>query len=252
MATHLIRKLEQFTTLSSTDKEALARLAALRVRRLDPREDITREGDRPGQVYLILEGWTCRYKVLEDGRRQITAFLVPGDICGLHMFILKQMDHSMGAVTPLTIAEIPSDTVLELTDASPHISRALWWTSLVEEATAREWITNLGQREALERLAHLFCELFLRLRVVGLANGEAGGASFELPVTQEQLAEATGVSTVHVNRTLQQMREQGLIVWKGKTLIIPDVEVLQEVALFNPNYLHLNHSGESLPGDEIP
>src|SRR3712207_4598323 len=122
------------------------------------------------------------------------------------MFILKEMDHSVGAVTPLKVAEIPSDTLLELTDAHPRVSRALWWTSLVEEAIAREWIGVLGQREAVEQLAHLFCELFIRLRGVGLTNGH----SCELPVTQEQLGDATGITTVHVNRTLQEMREQGL------------------------------------------
>ena len=117
MVTHLIRKLEQFTKLSGDDKQALERVAALKVRLLRPREDIIREGDKPRHVNLILEGWAIRYKALEDGRRQITAFLVPGDVCDLRMFILKEMDHSMGSLTPLGVAEIPSDTLLGLTDA---------------------------------------------------------------------------------------------------------------------------------------
>src|SRR3712207_808038 len=175
MATHLIRKLEQFTKLSGDDKKALERIASLKVKRVSPRDDIIHEGDKPTNLNLILEGWACRYKVLEDGRRQITAFLVPGDICDLRMFILKEMDHSLGAVSPLTVAEIPSGTILELTDASPRISRALWWNSLVEEAIAREWTTNLGQREALERIAHLVCELFLRLRGIGLTHESPDG-----------------------------------------------------------------------------
>ena len=250
MATYLIRKLEQFTRLSSDDKRALEQAAAQRVRRLAPREDLIREGDKPRQVNLILDGWACRYKVLEDGRRQIQAFLVPGDICDLRMFILKQMDHSVAALTSLTVAEIPSGTILDLTQNSPRLSHALWWNSLVEEAIAREWISVLGQREAIERLAHLFCELCLRLRGVGLTNGHADGIAFEMPLTQEQLADATGITTVHVNRTLQQMREQGLILLKGKTLIIPDLESLKAVALFNPNYLHLDREGQALDANQ--
>ena len=246
MATYLIRKLEQFTKLSSADKEALERVAALKIRQLRPREDIIREGDKPKQLNLILEGWACRYKVLEDGRRQITAFLVPGDMCDLRMFILKEMDHSLGAVTPLQVAEIPSDTILTLTDHHPRVGRALWWNSLVEEAIAREWTVNVGQRNAVEGLAHLLCELFLRLRGVGLTNG----LSFEVPATQAQLGDATGLTTVHVNRTLQDMRDAGLIVWKGKKVTIPDLTALKAAALFNPNYLHLERDGEALDANE--
>jgi CRP-like cAMP-binding protein len=246
MALCLISKLEQFTKLSSSDKEALERAASSRIRQLGARDDVINEGDRPRQVNLIIDGWACRYKHLEDGRRQISAFLIPGDLCDIRMFILREMDHSIGALTPLRVAEIPSDTILEITDASPRLSRALWWNSLVDEAIAREWTTNLGQRNALERMAHLLCELFIRLRGVGLTRG----TSCELPVTQEQLGDATGMSTVHVNRTLQEMREEGLIVLKGKQLTIPDLQVLQEAALFNPNYLHLAHEGHPYDANE--
>ena len=250
MATHLILKLEQFTRLSSDDKLALEQAAARKVRRLGSREDIIQEGDSPRSINLILDGWACRYKVLEDGRRQIVAFLIPGDLCDIRMFILKQMDHSIGALTPVTVAEIPADAILEIADTSTRLSRALWWNSLVEEAIAREWTTNLGQREAIERLAHLFCELFLRLRSVGLTDSQSGQHSFELPVTQEQLADATGMSTVHVNRTLQEMRDTGLIVLKGKMLSIPNPEMLRSVAMFNPNYLHLDRVGREFDANE--
>ena len=246
MAAHLIRKLEQFTRLSTADKEALEQVASRRVRKHATGDDLVREGDKPRQVNLILDGWACRYKYLEDGRRQILAFLVPGDICDLRLFILREMDHSVGALTPLSTAEIPSDAILDLTETHPRLSRAFWWNSLVEEAIAREWISSLGQREAIERLAHLFCEVFVRLRAVGLTNG----TSCELPVTQEQLGDTVGISTVHVNRTLQEMREQGLVVLRGKTLTIPDLEALKAVALFNPNYLHLDREGQSLDANE--
>jgi CRP-like cAMP-binding protein len=239
MATYLIRKLEQFTKLSSDDKQALEQAASLHVRQLRPREDIIHEGDKPRHVNLILEGWACRYKVLEDGRRQVTAFLVPGDMCDLRMFILKEMDHSMAAVTPLKVAEIPSDTILEITDKHPRISRALWWNSLVEEATAREWTVNLGQREAVERLSHILCEMYLRLRGVGLTNGSAEGPSFEVPVTQEQLGDTVGLSTVHVNRTLQdELRAKGLIELTKGELRVLDWEGLKRMGEFDPTYLH--------------
>jgi CRP-like cAMP-binding protein len=243
LATYLIRKLEQFTQLSAANKKALKEVAALEVRQLRPREVIIHEGDKPRQVNLILEGWACRYKVLQDGRKQITAFLTPGDICDFRMFILKEMDHSLAAVTPLKVAEIPFDTILELTDNHPRIGRAFWWNSLVEAAIAREWTVNLGQRNATERLAHLLCELYLRLRSVGLANLGAEGPNFQVPATQEQVGDAVGLSTIHVNRTLQELRDAGLIVWKGKQVTIPDLEALKSVALFNPNYLHLNRDG---------
>jgi CRP-like cAMP-binding protein len=250
MAGPLIAKLEQFTKLSSADKSALAHAASLKTRRLQPREDIIRDGDRPQQMHLILEGWACRYKVLEDGRNQITAFLVPGDLCDFRMFILREMDHSIGALTGLKVAEIPSDVILELTDNHPRIGRALWWNSLVEEAVAREWTTNLGQRNAFERVAHVLCELHLRLEAVGLTSGDGGKPSFELPVTQQQLADATGMTSVHANRTVQQMRDEGLVVWKGKTLVIPNLEALKSAALFNPNYLHRDRDGRNFDAND--
>lgn len=246
MALYLVRKLEQFTRLSADDKRALHELASLNTRQLAGGEDIIHEGARPRHVNLILDGWAYRYKHLEDGRRQILAFLMPGDLCDVRMFVLKEMDHSLAALTPLKVAQIPNDTVLEVTHSHPRITRALWWNSLVEEAVAREWIANLGQREALERVAHLFCEIFLRLRGVGLTNG----SSCPMPATQEQLADATGMSTVHVNRTLQEMRDNGLIILKGKTLTIPDLKALQSTALFNPNYLHLDREGRELDANE--
>ncbi|PVE24786.1 cyclic nucleotide-binding protein [Microvirga sp. KLBC 81] len=246
MAIHLIRKLEHFTKLSSEEKTSLERTAAQKVRQLNPREDIVYEGDRPSQINLILEGWACRYKVLEDGRRQIMGYSIPGDICDMRMFILKEMDHSIGAITPVSLAEIPKDTIIELTDTYPRLSRAFWWDSLVENAISREWIVNNSQREATERMAHLFCELFIRLRMVGLTRDH----SCEIPVTQADLGETLGLSTVHVNRTLQELRASNLIVLKGKALTIPDLEALQEVALFNDNYLHLNRDGHEMDANE--
>lgn len=243
----LIAKLEHFTRLSADDKRALENIPGRNVRRLGAREDIIREGDRPDHVNLILSGWACRYKVLEDGRRQITAYFVPGDLCDLRIFILRQMDHSIGTLSAASVAEIPRNQIVELTDTHSRVSQALWWSSMVSEATEREWIVSLGQRTAFERLAHLFCELFVRLRCVGLTNGN----SCDLPLKQSDLAETAGLSTVHVNRVLQELRGEGLIVLRGGTLTIPDLDRLQKVALFTPHYLHLDREGREYDANDV-
>lgn len=242
MAIHLIRKLEQFVRLSAEERRVLAGLADLKVRRLAPREDIVREGEKPTHVNLFLDGWACRYKTLEDGRRQIIAFFVPGDMCDLNIFILREMDHSIAPLTPITLVEIPHETLNEITATHPRITQALWWETLVNAAIQREWTVNLGQRTALERLSHLLCELFFRLRAVGRTEGNA----CEFPITQSDLGDTVGLSTVHVNRTLQDMRASGLISLAGRELIIHDLERLQRTAMFNPNYLHLDHEGRHL------
>jgi CRP-like cAMP-binding protein len=198
-------------------------------------------------VKLILEGWACRYKMLEDGRRQIMAFLLPGDISDARIFVLRQMDHSVATLSAARVAEIPKERFVDLLDRHPRVGRALWWDSLVEGAIQREWTTSLGQRDALERISHLLCEVFIRLRGVGLTQGQ----SCELPVTQEELGDTTGMSTVHVNRTLSELRESGLIVLKGKQLTIPDLAALKSAAMFNPNYLHLENEGRAHDANDL-
>jgi CRP-like cAMP-binding protein len=237
----LIRKLENFTVLSDEDRHALEH-AAHQVRCYGFREDIIREGDRPEAVKLLIEGWACRYKHLKDGRRQIMAYLMPGDLCDVRAFLLCEMDHSIMTLSPATVATLPRETLLGLMERHPRIAQALWWSTLVDEATLREWIVNVGQRTAYERTAHLLCEVFLRLRAVGFAQGN----TCELPVTQAELADTLGLTTVHVNRTLQDLRRDGLIELRGKRLGIRDLRGLEQVALFTPNYLHLEHEGVGL------
>jgi CRP-like cAMP-binding protein len=234
LATHLIRKLERFTALAEEDKRALEAAANYKIRHVGAREDVIHEGDKPKHVNLMLEGYACRYKSIEDGRRQIVSFFIPGDICDARMFMLKQMDHSIGTLSSARLAEIPGEMFLEMVEKSPTLMRALWWNTLVEEAIAREWTLNVGQRSAYERTAHLLCEFFIRLKVVGLTNGD----SCELPMTQAELADALGLSTVHVNRTLQELRANRLITLRGKTLVIHDLRALEEAGLFNATYLH--------------
>jgi CRP-like cAMP-binding protein len=229
-----IRKLEHANTLLDSDRVRLQSVA-LPTRKIAAREDVIREGDNPENVNLVLEGIACRYKYLPNGRRAIVAFLLPGDFCDLHVAILGSMDHAIGALTPCTIAEIPRTTIDDLTDNWPRIARALWWATLVDEGILREWLVNLGQRPSDRKLAHLFCELQARLQIVGLASEN----EFPLPLTQEELGDTLGLSTVHVNRVLQQMREDGLIRLQGRTANIPDLARLKEFGEFNPNYLHL-------------
>jgi CRP-like cAMP-binding protein len=233
----LFRKLANFASLSAEEANALQECCG-DVRVFAPGEDMIAQGDRTGGVRLLLDGFACRYKVLEDGRRQIVAYFVPGDLCDLRVFILKRMDHSIGALAASRVAIIAPDDILRLTSQFPNLTRALWWCTLVEEAIAREWIVNIGQRNARERMGHLFCELLFRFRAVGLSQGN----SCTLPLTQVELAETLGLSSVHVNRTLQELRRQKLITLEGGTLTIEDFDKLKEVTFFNPDYLHLDYN----------
>jgi CRP-like cAMP-binding protein len=235
MANPLIRKLEQFSLLSPEDQRVLEQATARHIRRFGPREDLMSEGDEPGEVTVVLSGWAGRYKQLEDGRSAILAFLLPGDLCNPNISVLREMDHSVGALTPVTVAEISQPLFEDLTLNHPRISQALWREALVSAAIQREWTISLSQRTAYERLSHLLCELFFRLRTIGATRGR----SCDLPVTQAKLAEATGLTLVHLNRTLQELRAANLVLLKSRILTIPNLEALMTAALFNPNYLHL-------------
>ena len=233
MANPLTRKLEAFAPLPEADRRLIDDICR-NPRDVGPREDLIREGDDPRDVQLILEGFACRYKLLSDGRRQITAYLIPGDFCDLHVFILKAMDHSIATLSPCRVVAIPRHRVLELTER-PAIARALWWASLVDEAVLRAWLVGIGARGADERIAHLLCELLMRLRTVGLATDGA----FELPITQAELADTVGLTHIHVNRILQRLRADGSITLKGKQLVILNVDKLMAFSGFDVNYLHL-------------
>lgn len=234
-------KLQAFTRLSSEDRAALDR-ASKRVRVIDARRDLICEGEEPRHVHLMVQGWAARYKTLPDGKRQIVGLFVPGDFCDLNVYILRRMDHTISAITRLKVAIIQPDEMDELTSRYPRITQALLWHELVSAATQREWMLNIGQRSAYARIAHLLVELYFRLRTVNLANG----GICDFPLTQNDLAEATGLTAVHVNRTLQDLRRDGLIQLERKQLHIPDFQRLADAAMFNPNYLHLDHEGRHL------
>ena len=171
---------------------------------------------------------------------------MPGDICDLNIFILREMDHSIGTITSVTIADLSREFFYEISAGHPRIATAFWWESLVNSAIQREWTMSLGQRTASERMAHLLCEIFLRLRLAGLTRED----SCDFPLTQSDLADATGLSKVHVNRTLQELRSAELIVLRGKSLTVPSLERLMNAGLFNANYLHMDHEGSRLDANE--
>ena len=244
----LIQKLERFTRLSAEDRLAVLRLSGERPQRYRTKDDIVREGEHPRVMRLIADGWACRYKYLEDGRRQVLGLLVPGDVCDLNIFVLREMDHFLAAVTPVTVAQISREVFEEVTLAHPRLLQALWWESLVSTAVQREWLVNLGQRTAFERITHLLCELYLRLHAAGRANG----LSCEFPLTQTMIADITGLSTVHVSRTFQAVREEGLVEIRDRVLLIHDLDALKAASLFNAGYLHLDHEGRHLDANEGP
>jgi CRP-like cAMP-binding protein len=245
MGSPLALRLDAYTKLSYDDRRAIERVSR-NTRDIAPRRDVIREGEKPRYVHLILEGWACRYKSLPDGRRQIVAFFIPGDFCDLNIYVLGQMDHSVGAITRVKVADISREEMDQLTADRPRITQALWWQELVNGSIQREWTLNVGQRSAYERIAHLLLEMFLRLECVGLTNG----SECDFPLTQNDIADATGLTAVHVNRTLQELRKAGLIVLQGRTLAIPDLGALKNAALFNSNYLHLDREGRHLDAND--
>src|SRR5262249_21763703 len=210
----VIRRLSAVAPLSDAGIAALVKAIGERIQRAGPGEELVCEGDRPDRVLMILSGWLTRYKTLEDGRRQIVNFLLPGDTCDPQIYLLQQMDHSIGTLTPVAYAEIEPSRFEGLLAADKSLAEAFRIEALVSSAIQREWAINLGRRVALERVAHLLCEIFERLRTVGLLEGN----SCPFPVTQMDLADATGLSVVHVNRTIQELRASDLIVLRDRTL----------------------------------
>jgi CRP-like cAMP-binding protein len=238
----LITKLETVARLADEDRAALATLCD-EPRDMGARRNVIREGERPDHVHLMVEGWAARYKLLPDGARQITAFLIPGDICDLHVTILGEMDHSITTLTRAKVAYIPRSK-MDVLAARPGLVRAFWWTTLVDEAVLRAWIVNVGRRDAFEAVGHLICELYVRMRNVGLVSDDR----FDLPLTQEEIADALGLTPVHVNRVLQRLRAEDLISFRRGLLTIHDYSRLEKAAGFNPNYLHIERRAEHETG----
>ncbi|WP_363827007.1 Crp/Fnr family transcriptional regulator [Sphingobium sp. LMC3-1-1.1] len=228
-----INKLSRFATLSENDIAALA-VATAHPRKIAARHDLIREGDRPGPVFVVLDGWACRYKILPSGTRQILAFLMPGDSCDLHVGLLEQMDHSIQSIGPAVIATIDRPEIDRIMDRHPNVAKAMYLAQLIDEGTLRAWITSMGRRTSIERVAHLICELYLRARNIGLINGQ----HLTLPLSQILLADALGMTPVHLNRILKELKASGAMSLSRGSLIISCPEKLVQIAGFDENYLH--------------
>jgi len=231
MVNAFVRKLSGLADLGEEDVATL--VSSTSQTRQFAARDLIREGDRPGPVFVVLSGWACRYKILPSGTRQITSFMLPGDSCDLHIAILDEMDHSIQTITKASIATISRPTMEEMLDRSPRIGRALYAAQLIDEATLRAWIVSMGRRSSVERVA-LMCELYVRLQSVhGLQS-----STVELPVSQLLLADALGMSPVHINRVIRRLREAGVMEISRRSLRITDPIGLVRVAGFDENYLH--------------
>ncbi len=231
----LIRKLRSISPLTDDEMQCLATLP-LSTRNFGADQDIIREGDRPSECCLIVEGFACRYKVTDSGKRQIFSFHMAGDIPDLQSLHLSVMDHSLMTMTPSKLAFIPHESLTRLMHQCPRVADVLWRDTLIDAAVFREWMMGIGRRSAETRIAHLLCEVLVRMRAVGLADGDA----CELPVTQAELGDALGLSTVHVNRSLQELRGKGLITLRGNILTAENWDGLKKIGEFDPTYLHLD------------
>lgn len=230
----LLLKLNARDTLDEAEIAALRR-AIGPTKTLKADEVFIRQGEELSVSTLLVEGLVCRFKDLRDGGRQISAIHVAGDFVDLHSFSLKRLDHNIMTLTPCRVAFTPHDRLREITEQHPHLTRLLWFLTNVDAAMHREWELSLGRRDAIRRTAHLFCEIGTRLEVVHLAQND----SYDLPLTQQELAECLGLTPVHVNRTLKELRERGLVTFRDNRVTITDRRGLETVAEFDPAYLYL-------------
>ena len=230
----LVAKLESIFPLADDEKAALLNLP-IQVMDLRVDQDIVREGDSPSRCCLVLEGMACTYKMTGEGKRQIMAFQIAGDMPDLQSLHLEVLDNSVATISPCRVGFIQHEALRDLCNRYPRITAAFWRETLIDASIFREWIMNIGRREARGRMAHVLCEMVVRSRAVGLARDH----SCDLPLTQTELGDALGISTVHVNRCLQELRGARLIRWSGTLLTVVDWEALKQVADFDPTYLHL-------------
>lgn len=220
-----------------TDHEASVLAAAVgRVETCAANQLLVAAGDPLGHSILLIEGLVARHKDLADGQRQITELHVPGDFVDLHGYLLKRLEHHVSTLAPSRVAHIPHAALTGITEREPHLGRMLWLSTMIDGAVQRERILSIGRRSALGRIAHLICELFARLEVVGLTDGD----SFALPITQIDLADATGLTSVHVNRMLRQLRNEGLMTFRNGIVEIHDLPRLERTAEFDRSYLFLD------------
>lgn len=237
----LSEKLAQLAPLDNDDHAAILALPHA-VRTFAPQSFIVREGDAGEQCCFVQSGFVARHKVIADGSRQIVGIHMAGDIVNLQNAVLKIADHSVQALTNVDLLCIPARAIMALAAKHPNVAVAMWLDSMIDGAIFREWITNVGQRDASARTAHLLCEFAIRQEQAGLGSR----TNYEFPLTQEQIGDALGLTAVHVNRTLRALAASGLIERDKRTVTIADWNALQRAAGFDPTYLYLetNIGGE--------
>lgn len=233
----LIRRLRSTATLPESVVGAITALP-VSLRDYDPGQEILRDGERPGHCLAVVDGWVSRLKILPGGGRQIIAFHIAGDMPDLQSLHLGVLDHAISALTPCTVARIPHEALREQTARLPELAAVLWRETMIDAALFRGWLTATGRRSAYGRTAHLLCELYLRQRAVGLSTGR----NCPMPLRQTDFADATGLTSVHIARTLGALRKAGLIGLHNRTLTIHDWDGLCAAAEFGPAYLHLKRT----------
>lgn len=230
----LTRKFDSFVRLDATDRDLLN--ALVREPLLGTAgQDLFQEGEQAEHAYALLDGWGCRYKNLGNGKRQIINFLIPGDICDVYAFVSRKMDYSVGLLTDANVAVSSLSNFWDLLWSSPRIGQAFFRSTIIDEGILRERLVSIARRNALERLSHFVCEMWARLQRVGLTVGDTA----PFPFTQEQIGDTLGLTAVHLNRTLQILRTQGLISVQNRTLRIHDPKQLREIGGFDSSYLSI-------------
>lgn len=231
----LFARLSHYCEIGDAECDALMALP-MRERVYEPGEDVIEKGDEPTEALIVKSGWAARYITLKDGRTQVLNFLLPGDFFDLQVFVADAADHSVAAITKVTALAVPGDAMLKVFSQDNNVGLALWWATLQEEAILREQIVRNGRRDAGERVAHLLLELHRRAMIIG----EGNHSEFRLPVSQVLIADALGLSFVHISRVLKRFVEDGLIERRKDLIIIKDKEALIEKCDFSSDYLHLN------------
>ena len=238
-STPLVRKLSRFVALSETELSVLERLHARR-RNFVAGRDLVQQGDTRQAAYILAKGWACSYKLTLEGKRQIVDFQIPGDFLGLRSVLLHVSDHTVEPITDIQVTEITATDLLEAFSNTPKLATAVLWAASRDEAMVVEHLIDIGRRDAAERVGHFLLELGSRLSHVGLGSKDG----YACPLTQYLLADALGLSAIHVNRSLRQLREAGLVTLRGKHVTFNDYDRLVEFSGFEEDYLE--HSGPLL------
>jgi CRP-like cAMP-binding protein len=230
-----LKKLRRRTEISQEEERAI-RDAVSETRQVAADQILIRSGQPLTSSLMLLDGWIARGKDLAGGERQVTELHVAGDFADLHGYTLKRLDHDLVTLSECTIAVVPHDHLKVITERYPRLARIYWFSTNVDAAITRELALSLGQRSAISRMAHLFCELHVRLSEVGRSHPDG----FEFPLTQRELSECLGLTVVHANRTIQELRRRGLVILENRRLTILDRSGLEGVAQFDPSYLCLD------------